>query len=493
MPKPTKPDLERTTDGFHRTRLRYGKGLRGRFLITLHDEAAAEKRAVRMREMAEMLARAGHSARAPIVLEEAGKAPTEKDFSDAERIVHGLCAGKGEAKARKAESTFQALADRWTSGALAREYPDHVGKKKTADLDEARLEWICATTIAPGLTFGALPLSAVTLDHAQAVMANLPKTTKRPATRRQYAQLLHRVLELAVFPCRLLETNPLPKGFMPKTGKSPAFPYLYPAEEVALMGRTALPLGRRLLWGVLSREGCRTSEACALQLGLDVDLELGAVRLDKNKTDDARAWAMDPAVVRALQAYVKARGAGRGDYLFVDDAGQPFDTEKLAEQLRDDLMAAGVDRHELLHDGENTRKLRAHDLRGTFVTLGLANGKTETWISDRTGHGSSVMINRYRRSARTAAELGLGPLLPLDRAVPELAAPVPAPQGGPEGGPGILEAAPTDVTSIANAAPSLLVPKERLELSLPCGKRILSPPRLPVPPLRLDLDRRGGS
>ncbi len=47
----------------------------------------------------------------------------------------------------------------------------------------------------------------------------------------------------------------------------------------------------------------------------------------------------------------------------------------------------------------------------------LAAGKSEAWVSDRTGHRSSVMINAYRRAARTAAELGLGELLPLDVAI----------------------------------------------------------------------------
>ncbi len=446
-------DLEKTHDG-HRVRLRYGKGLRGRFLITLQDEAAAEKRAVKMRELAEALARAGHSARAPIILEEAGKAPTEKDFTEAVRIAEGLCAGKGQAKRKATASTFAELGERWSDGRLAREYPDHVATKKTAELDAARLEWISAVSIAPGLTFGALPLSSVTLDHAQTVMANLPKTTKRPATRRQYAQLVHRVLELAVFPCRLIEANPLPKGFMPKAGKSPAYPYLYPLEEAALVAHEPLPLGRRMLWGFLSREGCRSGEAVSLQLGLDVDLDLGSVRLDVNKTDDPRAWALDAATARALRAYVKLRGAKRGDYLFVDDAGQPFENDKLAEQLRTDLGAAGVDRHELFNAGENTGKLRAHDLRGTFVTLGLANGRTETWISDRSGHGSSVMINRHRRSARTAAELGLGPLQPLDQSVPEIS--TVTPQGGPEGGPEISKRAPSDVMVIRTEAVSML-------------------------------------
>jgi hypothetical protein len=66
-----------------------------------------------------------------------------------------------------------------------------------------------------------------------------------------------------------------------------------------------------------------------------------------------------------------------------------------------------------------------------FVTIALANGKTETWIADRTGHRSRLMINTYRRQARHAAELGLGGMLPLCDAIPELAR---ATRGAPEGG-----------------------------------------------------------
>jgi len=480
----TRPDLDRTPDGFHRTRLRYGKGLRGRFVITLRDEDAAARRASKMRELADMLASAGHSARAPIILEEAGKAPSEQDFADAVRIAEALCAGKGKAKRAVAADTFAALAEKWTDGTLARDYPDHVGSKKTADLDAARLRAINGVAIAPGLTFGGLPLSAVTLDHAQKVMANLPKTTKRPATRRQYAQIIHRVLELAVFPCRLLEANPLPRGFMPKAGKSPAYPYLYPAEEAALMACEEIPLGRRMLWGFLAREGLRSGEAVALQIGIDVDLDMGSVRLDVNKTDDPRAWALGASVARALRAHVELRGAKRGDYLFLDENGEAFGSEEgLAWRLREDLKAAGVERHELFHAGENTGKLRAHDLRGTFVTLELANGKTETWIADRTGHGSSVMVNRYRRAARHAAELELGPLLALDRVLPELREWV---QGGPEGGPATQtsERKPT-AQPIGSALFSTGAEGENRTHTPRKGLRILSPPRLPVPPLRL--------
>jgi len=84
------------------------------------------------------------------------------------------------------------------------------------------------------------------------------------------------------------------------------------------------------------------------------------------------------------------------------------------------LKKAKVDREELHETGVNRRRLRAHDLRGTMVTLSLANGRTEAWVADRTGHKSSTMISRYRRSARSAQELELGALAPLDHAIPEL-------------------------------------------------------------------------
>ena len=35
----------------------------------------------------------------------------------------------------------------------------------------------------------------------------------------------------------------------------------------------------------------------------DLDLTRGAVRLDKNKTDDPRAWALNPSVAAALRLY----------------------------------------------------------------------------------------------------------------------------------------------------------------------------------------------
>jgi hypothetical protein len=81
-----------------------------------------------------------------------------------------------------------------------------------------------------------------------------------------------------------------------------------------------------------------------------VDLERGAVSLDKNKTNDPRSWALDQRVLRALKTYVRLRDAQVGAPLFTDDDGAPFDNRKLAQVLRADLEVS------------------------------LANGKTETWV-----------------------------------------------------------------------------------------------------------------
>ena len=56
---------------------------------------------------------------------------------------------------------------------------------------------------------------------------------------------------------------------------------------------------------------------------------------------------------------------------------------------------------------------------GTFVSLSLANGKTERWVMRRTGHTTSSMVSRYATHFENAAELKLGRLRALDRAIPE--------------------------------------------------------------------------
>ena len=101
--------------------------------------------------------------------------------------------------------------------------------------------------------------------------------------------------------------------------------------------------------------------------------------------------------------------------------GRRFPKTKMAEALRRALKTAGVTRTELFESTGTRMRLRAHDLRATFITLALPSGKSEAWISDRTGHQSSQMIRRYQRVARTHQEAQLGSVTKMVVMVPELA------------------------------------------------------------------------
>jgi len=323
-------------------------------------------------------------------------------------------------------TTVRALGQDWTSGTLARRFPDHVRAKRSADQDERFLRLYVYPTL------GDVPVSAVRLEHLQAVMGGLPSRLGA-ASRRHVAQVLARLLALAVYPCQLLERSPVPKGFLPRVPR-PSFAFLYPAEEARLLACRQVPLLRRVLYGVLAREGLRREEAARAQW-FQVDLERGILLLSHHKTSattGARGWRLGADVVEVLRWW---RRRTPGPDVFPGVA-----TSNLARQLRADLALAGVDRAELFEGEGARRRLRAHDLRATFVTLALAAGRSEAWVTDRTGHTSSEVLARYRRGARLAAEVGLGWLASMAEAIPEVVADVPRPLAvrGADDGDGVM-------------------------------------------------------
>jgi len=305
--------------------------------------------------------------------------------------------------------TFAGVRELWTSGELHR-LPDHVKSSGRKDKNGSRAKHVEPVTI-DGVRFGDMPVTSIRIEHCEHVMASLPKTLA-PLSRRHVAQVMLRVLSLAAYPLRLIAASPLPRGWLPKVGKVKAKGCLYPDEERALLACVDVPLEHRVLYGFLAREGMRKGEALALTWS-DIDLARGAIKLDVNKTDDPRAWALSPDVTRALTKWKKL--APKRETVFYI-----AHSEHLASQLRDHLKLAGVKRSELDEKSATRIMLRAHDFRALFVTSALANDKSEAWVSDRTGHRSSLMINRYRRQARTLGELGLGVLAPLDETIPEL-------------------------------------------------------------------------
>jgi integrase len=351
----------------------------------------------------------------------AGPNATPREVQDAHRAIlrdwDRIVAAFEEERARVAAEkstadgpTFASVAKDWTRGALAKKYPDHVKKKRSAGDDAGRLRHVLDV-------LGSLPVSTIALDDLDRAMLGLPAHLS-PATRRQVAQAAAKVLGFAVYPLKLRASNPVPRGWLPRVPKGDqrkqAMPY--PDEHDRFLGSSAAAPVLRLFAGFTAREGMRHDEAESLTWG-DLDLERGLVQLDENKTDDPRGWDLRPGVVRALVRWHEKRGKPKAGLVFTFDDGAPLRLR--ADAYRAELIRAGVDRAELHEgDGKTTKKTGLHALRALFVTEALMRGETETWVSDRTGHKSSQMISTYRRRARSWAGAGkVTPLADLDVAL----------------------------------------------------------------------------
>jgi integrase len=412
-----------------------GSGRRGGTIVS-PSRGDAERRQLAVARLVAKLREAGYPAMIRNVIRDACAAPNEEELRKIARVVERVASGKEPALARahgarREGTTVKELAELWTSGELAKEYPDHVRIKKPKQVsnDKRVSAWLGKMRMPDGSTFGDRAVADVTLDDCDHAMANLPKTAETSSTRRHYAQTIRKLLVYAVYPLRLREAVPIPKGWLPSGASGKAKGWIYPSEDLALMRCRKLPVARRLFFGTLDREGFRVSEALGLTWA-DLDLERGVVRLDVNKTDDPRSWVMAEDVTRALATWKKLRGSKVTKSPRVFPSVLLGHATDLAHLLREGLTLAGVKRPELTEPKPGRLLLRAHDLRGSFVTLALANGRTEAWVTDRTGHRSSQMIYLYKRASRTAAELGLGWFAPLDEAIPEL---TPKPRQGANG------------------------------------------------------------
>jgi len=376
---------------------------------------SALERAAVVQGLVDRLREGGHDELVPkVVAAAAEQSPTK--LVAIGRAIEGLLAGQlvpTSPKPGTGPVTVASFAKEWTDGDLHARWPDHVARKDAAGVAaDAR---VFRKYINPEI--GTIALERLTLEDVDRVLANLPSHLA-PASRRQVAQSLHRVLALACYPARHLRETPIPKGWLPKVKRSKAFTFVWPEELAALEACAEIPLVRRLFFGVLAREGMRRDELAELRWD-DLDLQRGMVRLDVNKTDDPRAWALSPDVARALALWKERQGeAAKAEAARVFTlGGRPLYVLKFAEHLRADLATAGVTRAELFERSGVRRPVRVHDLRATFVTVSLANARSESWVADRTGHRTSDMINRYRRAARTWAEANLGSLAPLDTAL----------------------------------------------------------------------------
>jgi integrase len=328
-----------------------------------------------------------------------------------------------------AELTLREFGELWTSNELSRRYRRRVKEIEHAE-NIRRLERHVYPIVFRGQKVGDTFLSRFTLDHGDHVLAqpSLPVGSLR-----HVAQVIHRVFALAVFPARVLESSPFPRGWLPAANSPRARGYLFPAEDVMLMRHQRIPLVKRVYIGVANREGPRRGNLVMLEwadLLLDFENGAGFVTLDRTKSGRDAKWQLDPGTAEALRRWralcpskqwvfsALAVPAARR----INRADRPMYVSHLGDELRTWLVECGVTRGKLFETSEHRLRLRAHDLRASFVTLALANGRSEPWVMQRTGHTTSAMLNRYRRDAESILELNLGWFTPLHEAIPEFAA-----------------------------------------------------------------------
>ncbi len=424
--------LTHRLDGYS-TRLRYGKDERASFVIVgARNDDEAQARADEMQEMARRLMAAGHSADAHPILKRMGEADTTREQDRVRKLVDALCAGTlpttPSPKVEGASLTFKMVGERWTSGWFHRNFPDQV----EAIIQASNIQRL-DKAVYP--VIGDKPIRLVTRSDCDDVMRKLPAPKSKDgtrelsrSTRRQYAGLMNRILNLAEL-AGYIDRNPLPRGWLPKPAPKKRFPILYPSEDVALLACTRVPFGFRLFYGFLHREGVRRAEAADLQWK-DLDLENETIALDENKTDHPRWWKLSPGVADALQAWRDHRRSraddkerdDADDLVFVEENGGALELNHLADRVRAHLLDAKLERADLTSTGALKGRFGLHCFRRSFVTRSLALGKNEDWVRQRTGHTSEELLT-YRQAAKALVELELGDLAPLAEGLPDLLEP----------------------------------------------------------------------
>lgn len=409
MPRKAAGNVTRTKSGALSARFSVGpKTRKAKTLVACKTQEEADERARRIAKLVRAMRKAGHDGAALLdMLDEAARADAATMLEiekDAAELCKRPAAPKPKPRANDSP-TFEAFATSWCKGELHKKWPDHVRTPLSADKILGALKKHAFPSIGP------VPMSEFTLDTAERLLREIAPTLAS-ATRRLVCVYVRRVVQLAVYPGKHLADNPIRKGWLPQVGASKALGFLYPSEDSALLVCRDVPLAMRVWYGFLAREGMRCEESTALGWQ-DFDLARGVVRLDRNKTNDPRMWKLGADVVRALTEWKRIQPTNPVFPIIMPHHNN------LALRFREHLLEAEVTRPELHEESETRRPIRIHDLRATFVTLALASGRSDTYVRDRTGHKSSYMVGRYHRQARTAAELDLGWLAPLDRAIPE--------------------------------------------------------------------------
>lgn len=396
--------VHRIGPGRWETRLRFGGGQRERFIIHASTRPEAEAREARLVQLARTLARIdGADARG--VLETAAAA-SESELARVEATVKGTLDAareRGPAAAPPAR-TFADVAELLFAEQLRRG-----NSPRTVAKDRQRVRVLAAK-------LGRVPVDQVTSKLADEAMVLVPESVR--ASRPLYESLIARVLKHALR-LELIRALPLRPDFVSKLhAPEKIFQYLPAEDEFRLVAGPA-PIWRRIGYGMMSRESVRpeflslfyyADRAPADAVVSTIDLESGLLT-HRHKQKRVRRWPVCERVLRVLRAWRE---------LHPDTARvlPSWDHHNISRTLRGDLIAAGVTRAALHRTTATERQIAAKDAgRATFVTLALRAGAPMHWVTDRTGHMTQQMIDRYNRMARESRDTARAWLCPLDEAL----------------------------------------------------------------------------
>lgn len=449
--------LRRNKDGTHSKRVRVG-GQRFMLRIPLLSARAAKERGELLAALAYRMTLAKADTKlayAALKRIAAQKAVTERAaFQSCDELVAGF----------RPESncpTFAAVCIMWNGNThkqggtvkpneLHRQFPDDVPLRNTESTIPAAIRTL-DKWILPRI--GELPIDHITFEVAEEIKKSLPHHLSADY-RRQILTPFKTVIDMCVYPLRYIERSPLPEGWLPSTQGPRDLQWLRPAEDLALMQCTAIPLCWRVLWGYYTRNGSRLNEALKVALG---QFDLGAKPMvtlfrHQTKTQAQRFWSLDKT--RSSEGLRRWVALGRAaakptDYMFVNEEGRRIvdKTVKLPKKLRAHLKLAGITRVELFVSTKTSRNICPHDLRATCITVRLACKWTEADIMQVTGHETSTQLAAYKRAAKLLEDIEAGDFVPLHLAIPELAAAAPSAYWRPE-----LDCSPTATTEAATAA-----------------------------------------
>jgi integrase len=220
-----------------------------------------------------------------------------------------------------------------------------------------------------------------------------------PATRRHIHTTLRRALRDAV-KWGLVSRNAAALADPPRVDRHNRTMNVWTREQIRTFLNHVADDRLFAMWRVFATTGMRRGEVCGLQWKhIDFERSLLTVRqarvnvgykvqLGTTKTGASRVIPVGLNTVAALKAwrdrqadeFLELEIAQSPDhYLFTDKAGEPLHPDRVTKLFDQAVKAAGLPR------------IRLHDVRHSYATIGLLNGIHPKVMAERLGH-ADVMI-----------------------------------------------------------------------------------------------------